>query len=58
MRRVGLAIAVSDAAEDTKLAAHYVTTGKGGRGAVREVVELILKAQSRWDELMAQVTIK
>ena len=58
MRRVGLAIAVSDAAEDTKRAAHYVTTGKGGTGAVREVVELILKAQSRWDELVAQVTIK
>jgi 3-deoxy-D-manno-octulosonate 8-phosphate phosphatase (KDO 8-P phosphatase) len=56
MRRVGLAVAVADAAEDTKAAAHYVTRLKGGRGAVREVIELILKSQNRWDELVAQVT--
>lgn len=56
MRRVGLAVAVADSAEDTKDAAHYVTTVEGGKGAVREVVELILKAQGRWDELVAQVT--
>jgi len=56
MRRVGLAVAVADAAEDTKAAAHYVTTLDGGKGAVREVIELILKAQDRWDELVAQVT--
>lgn len=45
MRRVGLAVAVSDAVEETKRAAHYVTNQDGGRGAVREVVDLILKAQ-------------
>ena len=56
MRRVGLAVAVADAAEDTKAAAHYVTTLTGGKGAVREVIELILKSQGRWDELVAQVT--
>ena len=56
MRRVGLAVAVADAAEETKAAAHYVSKLKGGKGAVREVVELILKAQKRWDELIAQVT--
>jgi len=56
MRRVGLAVAVADAAEDTKAAAHYVTTLDGGKGAVREVIELILKAQGRWDELVAQIT--
>jgi len=55
MRRVGLAVAVADAAEDTKAAAHYVTALKGGAAAVREVIELILKAQNRWDELVAQV---
>ena len=55
MRRVGLAIAVADAAEDTKTAAHYVTALKGGHAAVREAIELILKAQGRWDELLAQV---
>jgi 3-deoxy-D-manno-octulosonate 8-phosphate phosphatase (KDO 8-P phosphatase) len=56
MRRVGLAVAVADAADDTKAAAHYVTTLEGGKGALREVIELILKAQDRWDELVAQVT--
>jgi 3-deoxy-D-manno-octulosonate 8-phosphate phosphatase (KDO 8-P phosphatase) len=52
MRRVGLAVAVADAVEETKQAAHYVTHLKGGRGAVREVCELILKSQGRWEELM------
>jgi 3-deoxy-D-manno-octulosonate 8-phosphate phosphatase (KDO 8-P phosphatase) len=52
MRRVGLAVAVADAVEETKRAAHYVTDMKGGRGAVREVCELILKSQGRWAELM------
>jgi 3-deoxy-D-manno-octulosonate 8-phosphate phosphatase (KDO 8-P phosphatase) len=52
MQRVGLAVAVADAVDETKNAAHYVTAHKGGRGAVREVTELILKAQGRWEELM------
>lgn len=55
MRQVGLAVAVADAADDTKVAAHYVTTLAGGAGAVREVIELILKAQGRWDEVIAPV---
>jgi 3-deoxy-D-manno-octulosonate 8-phosphate phosphatase (KDO 8-P phosphatase) len=52
MRRSGLAVAVADATPDTRDAAHHVTRLAGGRGAVREVCELILKAQGRWDELM------
>jgi 3-deoxy-D-manno-octulosonate 8-phosphate phosphatase (KDO 8-P phosphatase) len=52
MRRCGLAIAVADATYETKLAAHYVTQMAGGFGAVREVCELILRAQGRWNELM------
>ena len=52
MLRVGLAVAVADAVAETKQAAHYITELKGGRGAVREVTDLILKAQGRWDELM------
>jgi len=56
MRCVGFAVAVADAADDTKAVAHYVTTLNGGKGAVREVIELILKSQDRWDELVAQVT--
>jgi 3-deoxy-D-manno-octulosonate 8-phosphate phosphatase (KDO 8-P phosphatase) len=52
MLRVELAVAVADAVAETKHAAHYVTRLPGGRGAVREVCELILKAQGRWEELM------
>ena len=52
MRRCGFAVAVADATPDTRAAAHYVTRLPGGFGAVREVCELILKAQGRWDELM------
>ena len=52
MRRCALAVAVADATPDTRAAAHYVTAAPGGFGAVREVCELILKAQGRWDELM------
>lgn len=52
MQRVELAVAVADAGEETRAAAHYVTQLPGGFGAVREVTELILKAQGRWAELM------
>jgi 3-deoxy-D-manno-octulosonate 8-phosphate phosphatase (KDO 8-P phosphatase) len=52
MRRVELAFAVADAVPETKQAAHVVTEQKGGRGAVREVTEMILKAQGRWEELV------
>lgn len=48
MRRSGLAVAVADASEETRDHAHHVTKLKGGRGAVRETIELILKAQERW----------
>jgi 3-deoxy-D-manno-octulosonate 8-phosphate phosphatase (KDO 8-P phosphatase) len=51
MRRSELAIAVADAAEETRAGAHYVTQAAGGSGAIREVVELILKAQGRWTEV-------
>jgi 3-deoxy-D-manno-octulosonate 8-phosphate phosphatase (KDO 8-P phosphatase) len=52
MRRCGLGVAVADATPDTREAAHHVTRLPGGHGAVREVCELILKAQGLWDELM------
>ena len=52
MRRVALAVAVADAVPETKQAAHYVTELKGGHGAVREVCDLILKAQGKFDEVM------
>ena len=52
MAQSGLAIAVADAVADVRERAHYVTQANGGYGAVREVVELILRAQDRWDDLV------
>jgi 3-deoxy-D-manno-octulosonate 8-phosphate phosphatase (KDO 8-P phosphatase) len=49
-RRSGLAVCVADGAADLKAVCHYITQRSGGRGAAREVVELILKAQGRWEE--------
>jgi 3-deoxy-D-manno-octulosonate 8-phosphate phosphatase (KDO 8-P phosphatase) len=54
LERAGLAVAVADAAYEVKRAAHYVTVAKGGEGAVREVVELILKAQGKWKKAIPQ----
>lgn len=48
--RVGLAVAVANAAAELKAICHYVTNARGGEGSAREVVELILKAQGRWEE--------
>ncbi|MBI4746588.1 MAG: 3-deoxy-manno-octulosonate-8-phosphatase KdsC [Deltaproteobacteria bacterium] len=50
MRRSGLAISVADAGEELKISVDYVTSMPGGRGAVREVCELILKAQGKWED--------
>lgn len=52
MQRSELAVAVADAVDETRRAAHYVTGLPGGFGAVREVCELILKAQGQWEDLM------
>jgi 3-deoxy-D-manno-octulosonate 8-phosphate phosphatase (KDO 8-P phosphatase) len=56
LRRVGLAVAVADAVDEVKAAAHLVTQRPGGQGAVREVIELILKAQGHWDSLIERYT--
>jgi 3-deoxy-D-manno-octulosonate 8-phosphate phosphatase (KDO 8-P phosphatase) len=50
MRRAGLALAVAGAESDVTAEADYVTRAFAGRGAIREVVELILKTQGRWNE--------
>ena len=52
LRACGLAVAVADACPEARAAAHYVTRAAGGRGAVREVVEFILRAQGRWAEVV------
>jgi 3-deoxy-D-manno-octulosonate 8-phosphate phosphatase (KDO 8-P phosphatase) len=51
MQRAELAVAVADAVAETRSVAHYITRARGGRGAVREVIELILKSQGRWAEV-------
>jgi 3-deoxy-D-manno-octulosonate 8-phosphate phosphatase (KDO 8-P phosphatase) len=48
MVRVGLAIAVADAVDEVRAAAQLVTVREGGRGAVREAIEFILKAKGAW----------
>jgi len=52
LRRVGLAVAVGDAAPEVKEAAHYTTKAHGGHGAVREAIELILKSQGIWEAML------
>jgi len=49
MRRVGWAAAPSDAIEEVKPYAHYVTVRPGGRGAVREVCDLLLRESGHWE---------
>jgi 3-deoxy-D-manno-octulosonate 8-phosphate phosphatase (KDO 8-P phosphatase) len=48
LQRVGLAVAVANAVPEVKRAAHFVTSRTGGDGALREVIELIVKAQGKW----------
>ncbi len=52
LRYVGLAVAVGDGSEDLHRAAHYVTNAQGGCGALREVIEMVLKAQERWNNVL------
>ncbi|HEY8187653.1 MAG TPA: HAD family hydrolase [Pyrinomonadaceae bacterium] len=52
MQRAELAVAVADAVAEARSVAHYVTRAKGGRGAIREVIEIILKSQGRWSDLV------
>lgn len=55
MKRVGLPVAVADAVQEVKDAAEYVTQARGGHGAVREVAELILKTQGKWDKILSKI---
>lgn len=54
LRRVGLALAVADGVDDLAPYVHYRTRTVGGRGAVRETAELLLRAQGRWAETLAR----
>lgn len=57
MPRVGLGVATANARPEVKRIANYVTTAAGGRGAVREICELLLKAHGRWEDLLRKYEI-
>jgi 3-deoxy-D-manno-octulosonate 8-phosphate phosphatase (KDO 8-P phosphatase) len=52
MRRVALGVATANARPEVKACADFVTQAEGGHGAVREVVELLLKAQGHWEDIL------
>jgi 3-deoxy-D-manno-octulosonate 8-phosphate phosphatase (KDO 8-P phosphatase) len=56
MKRVGFSVAPADAAKEAKEAANYLSKAGGGKGVVREVAELILKAQGKWDEVIHKIS--
>lgn len=51
LRQCGLAVGVADACPEVRAVAHYITQAPGGRGAVRDAIELILRCQGRWPEI-------
>jgi 3-deoxy-D-manno-octulosonate 8-phosphate phosphatase (KDO 8-P phosphatase) len=53
LSRAGLAAAPADAADDVRQRVHWVTRARGGDGAARELIELILRAQEKWEPLVA-----
>ncbi|HBG28062.1 MAG: phenylphosphate carboxylase subunit delta [Planctomycetes bacterium GWF2_41_51] len=57
VRRAGFGVAVVNGVDELKNCAHYVTSRTGGNGAVREVIEYILKNTGRWDALMERYLI-
>ena len=53
LTRVGLATAPADAAAEVRTRVHWVSQRRGGDGAARELIETILRAQDRWDSIVA-----
>lgn len=53
LKRSGLAVTVPHALDEAKKVSHYITNRAGGEGCVREVIDMILKAQGRWEKLVA-----
>lgn len=54
IKRAGLSIAPPEAAEEVKKSSHYITKKSGGKGAVREVIEIILKSQDLWNKIIGE----
>jgi len=57
IRHVGFGVAVANAVDELKAHADYITTRRGGEGAVREVIDLILKESGRWGALMERYLV-
>lgn len=57
IRRAGFAVAVANGVDELKASAHYVTSRTGGNGAVREVIEYILKNTGQWSPLMERYLV-
>lgn len=54
LKRVGFAVSVPNGVDEAKEAAHYITKKPGGRGAVREVCDLIIKTQGKWQDVISR----
>ncbi len=54
LRRVGLAVGPSNSRREVLQEVHWTTPSGGGRGAIRDVIELLLKAQGHWDDVMSR----
>ncbi len=57
LKRVGLAVGPANSRPEVREVAHWITPSSGGRGAIRDVIELLLKAQGRWEEITARYDI-
>jgi 3-deoxy-D-manno-octulosonate 8-phosphate phosphatase (KDO 8-P phosphatase) len=57
LKRAGVAVAVANGVAEARAAADYVTRADGGHGAVREVIEMILKAQNKWRRIVTECTV-
>ena len=56
LKRCGFAATVSDGVPEVKQAVDYVTQAPGGTGAIRELIEMILKRQGRWEQTIQSYT--
>ena len=57
VKRAGFGVAVGNAVDELKEVADYITTKTGGDGAVREVIEIVLKSTGKWDDLMQRYLV-
>jgi len=58
LQRAGLSASPADGVEDVRARVHWVSRAHGGQGAARELVELIVRAQDRWNDLLAEYMLQ